>query len=295
MVCYSLQAVLTMVLFAFAFHGLARVWPIYLVLFLIGTGRAFSGPASSALIPQLVPTEAFVNAVTWGATIFRIATITGPTVGGFLFTLPLGMVTLGGRAGTMQGAAVVYVFTLATLVFYVALIAMLSVRPGRQEHRAVSTEVILAGIRYVFDTPVLLGSISLDLFAVLLGGAVALLPIFANEILHAGPRGLGLLRAAPEVGALMVSLWLTLYPIRRRAGVRMLLCVAIFGMATVLFGVLPQHRAFDVRPAAGGGVRHGLRGHPLLDLATRDPAGDARPRLRRKLAVPRRVERVRRV
>ncbi len=240
LVCYSLQALATMALFAFAFNRIARVWPIYLVLFVIGSGRAFSGPASSALIPQLVPKDDFVNAVTWGATIFQIATITGPTIGGFLFTMHLGAVAFsqnGETTGMLQGGAIVYLFTLLTLLFYIALITLLSVRPGRQEHKAVSADVILAGIRYVFDTPILLGSISLDLFAVLLGGAVALLPIFANDILHAGPRGLGLLRAAPGIGALSVSLWLTVHPIRRRAGIRMLLCVALFGMATVLFGV----------------------------------------------------------
>ena len=237
LVCYSLQAIATVTLFWFAFNGIARVWPIYLVLFLIGSGRAFSGPASSALIPQLVPKDDFVNAVTWGATIFQIATITGPTIGGFLFTMPLALLTVGGRAGILQGGAIVYLFTLATLLFYITLIAMLAVRPGRQEHKAISADVILAGIRYVFETQVLLGSISLDLFAVLLGGAVALLPIFAHDLLHAGPRGLGLLRAAPGIGALAVSLWLTVNPIRRRAGVRMLLCVGIFGMATILFGL----------------------------------------------------------
>jgi MFS family permease len=241
LVCYSLQALATILLFTFAFNGIAHVWPIYVVLFLIGSGRAFSGPASSALIPQLVPKDDFVNAVTWGATIFQIATITGPTIGGLLFTMHLGTVLVAHAGvqtqGILQGGAIVYLFTLLTLLFYISLISLLSVRPGRQEHKAISADVILAGIRYVFDTPILLGSISLDLFAVLLGGAVALLPIFANEILHAGPRGLGRLRAAPGIGALSVSLWLTVHPIRRRAGVRMLLCVGIFGMATVLFGV----------------------------------------------------------
>src|SRR5271156_3104429 len=105
------------------------------------------------------------------------------------------------------------------------------------EHRAISTEVILAGIRYVWKTQILLGSISLDLFAVLLGGAVALMPIFAQEILYTGPRGLGLLRAAPAIGALVISMWLTWRPIQRGAGVKMFFCVGIFGAATILFGI----------------------------------------------------------
>jgi len=229
LVCYSLQAVCTVVLFFFAWHGLRQVWPIYAVLFVIGAGRSFSGPASSALIPHLVPKEHFVNAVTWGATFFQIANITGPAFGGILFTLPL--------HGRLQGASLVFLFTLFSLVWFIVLVGSLHVRPGRMEHRAISTDVILAGFRYVAKSQILLGSISLDLFAVLLGGAGALMPIFAQDILHAGPRGLGILRAAPALGALTVSMWLTWRPIKRRAGKLMLTCVAIFGAATALFGL----------------------------------------------------------
>ncbi len=227
--CYSLQCVCTLILFLFAWHGLTRIWPVYTVLFLIGVGRAFSGPASTALIPHLVPKEDFVNAVTWGATIFQIANISGPALGGVLFTLPL--------HSRLAGAPIVYLFTILTLIWFVALMLKLTVRPGRMEHRELSTEVILAGIRYVSSTPILLGSISLDLFAVLLGGATSLMPIFAQDILHAGPRGLGMLRAAPAIGALLVSFTLTWKPIRRRAGALMFTCVGIFGAATVLFGL----------------------------------------------------------
>ena len=233
LVCYCLQAVCTAVLLVFAWHGISRVMPIYAVLFLVGTGRSFSGPASSALIPQLVPQEAFVNAVTWGASIFQIATVVGPSIGGLLFTLPM-HAAFGGK---LAGAGVVYLFTLATLAWYVLLISLLHVRPGRMEHKATSVDVILAGVRYVWKKQVLLGSISLDLFAVLLGGAVALLPIFAHQVLDAGPRGLGLLRAAPGIGALLVSLWLTVRPMRGRAGARMLFCYGIFGAMTIVFGL----------------------------------------------------------
>ena len=233
LVCYTLQAVCTSVLLGFAWNGMHRVLPIYCVLFLIGTGRAFSGPASSALIPHLVPKEHFVNAVTWGATIFQIATISGPTIGGFLYTLP----AFGGTLAHLSGGGMVYGFTLLTLGWYLALVSMVRLRLGRMEHKAVSSDVLLAGVRYVMRTQVLLGSISLDLFAVLLGGSVALLPIFAENILHTGPRGLGLLRAAPGVGALAVSLLLTFRPIRKQAGARMLVCVGLFGAATVAFGL----------------------------------------------------------
>ena len=237
LVCYSLQALCTATLLYFAWHGMTRVMPIYAVLFLIGTGRSFSGPASSALIPQLVPTEDFVNAVTWGASIFQIATVVGPSIGGILFTLPLQAWAGRGQAGHLAGAGIVYLFCLVTLLWYVVLISMLQVRPGRMEKKAISADVILAGVRYVWNKQVLLGSISLDLFAVLLGGAVALLPIFAHQILATGPRGLGLLRAAPGIGALCVSLWLTARPLRGRAGARMLVCYGIFGAMTILFGL----------------------------------------------------------
>ena len=229
LVCYLLQIAGTSALLFFAEHGTRSVLPIFAVLFLIGTGRAFSGPASSALIPHLVAEEHFVNAVTWGATVFQIANIAGPAVGGLLYTLPL--------HGRWSGAAVVYLFTLATLFWFVSLIASMRVRPGRMEHRAISADVILAGFRYVWSSKLLLGSISLDLFVVLLGGAVALMPIFARDVLHTGPQGLGALRAAPAMGALAVSIWMTFRPLKRRAGGKMFVAVAIFGAATTIFGL----------------------------------------------------------
>jgi len=231
LVCYTLQAFCTLALFLFAWHGLHTVWPIYSVLFLVGTGRAFSGPASSALIPHLVPKEHFVNAVTWGATAFQIANVAGPSLGGILYTLPL--------HGRIAGASIVFLFTLTTLFAFLWLILSLHVRLGRMEHKAISTEVILAGIRYVWKTQILLGSISLDLFAVLLGGAVALMPIFAQEILHTGPRGLGLLRAAPAIGALVISMWLTWRPLESRASVSASLALPLYFSA--YRGVCPCH------------------------------------------------------
>jgi MFS family permease len=227
--CYSLQIVCTTALLLLALHRVNSVVPILGVLFLIGSGRAFSGPASSALLPHLVPQEHFVNAVTWGAAVFQIANITGPALGGLLYTLPL--------HGRWGGAPIVYACTLLTLVWFVTLISCLHVRPGRMEHRSISADVILAGFRYVWKTKLLLGSISLDLFVVLLGGAVALMPIFARDVLHTGPQGLGMLRAAPALGALAVSILLTYRPLERRAGAKMFVAVAIFGAATVVFGL----------------------------------------------------------
>ncbi len=229
LVCYTVQILCTLALLIFALQGLHKVGPIFAVLFLIGTGRAFSGPASSALLPHLIPTEHFVNAITWGATVFQIANIAGPAVGGLLYTLPL--------KGRLYGAPIVFVFTLATGISFVALIASLHVRPGRMEHRAISTDVILAGFRYVWKSRLLLGSISLDLFVVLLGGATALLPIFAHDLLRTGPQGLGALRSAPAVGALAVSIWMTFRPVLRHPGALMFKGVALYGVATVVFGL----------------------------------------------------------
>jgi MFS family permease len=232
LVCYGLQAVCTATLLYLALTGTRNIWPIYAVLVGIGLGRAFSGPAASAMLPSLVPKEHFVNAVTWGATIYQIANMSGPAVGGVLFTLPLTVV-----AARWNGAAVVYAFTLVMLVGFLVLVAMIRTRVEMKDKKAFSVKTVLAGLEYVWQTKLLLGSISLDLFAVLLGGAVALLPIFATDILHAGPRGLGLLRAMPSVGALVVSLTMLVRPIKRRAGVTMMVCVGIFGAATVVFGL----------------------------------------------------------
>ena len=233
LVCYALQSLCTAALLLLARAGLHGVFPIYLVLFFIGTARTFSGPANSALIPHLVPEAHFVNAVTWGASIFQFATIIGPALGGVLFTLPLVQFM---PNTLLQGPGIVYVFTLATLLWSLVLVGSMRTRVGRMEHRALSLKVVLAGFQYMGRSPLLLGAASLDLFAVLLGGAVALTPIFASDILHTGPRGLGMLRAAPAAGAVTMSLLMARFPFRRHAGVRLFVCVAIFGAATVVFG-----------------------------------------------------------
>jgi len=230
--CYAVQAMCTGALLWIALHPVNRVWPIYAVLLGIGMGRAFSGPASSALLPSLVPKDHFVNAVTWGAVVFQVANIAGPAVGGLLFTLPMHRV-----AARWNGAASVYAFTLVTLIAFLMLVGAMRTKPLNVTKNAFNAETMLAGLRYVWETKLLLGSISLDLFAVLLGGATALLPIYARDILHAGPAGLGLLRAMPSLGALGVSVWMTTHPIERHAGRKMLTCVGLFGLATVIFGL----------------------------------------------------------
>jgi len=238
LVCYSVQMVGSAALVALAFNGSRSVLAIYAVLFLLGTARAFSGPAGSALTPHLVPEEHFVNAVTWNGAIYQFANSTGPAIGGLLFTLPLVRMFSGlPFALKMEGAGIVYLFAMVTLLWTLALIASLHVRPGRMEHRAVSLKVVLAGFQYVRRSQMLLGALSLDLFVMLLGGAVALMPIFAHEILHAGPMGLGMLRAAPAAGSVVMSVGMARFPMRRHAGRRLFAAVALFGVATVVFGI----------------------------------------------------------
>lgn len=234
LVCYVLQILCSGALALLAFHGTRNIFAIYAVLFCVGTGRAFSGPASSALIPHLVPEEHFVNAVTWGGAIFQFANITGPALGGLLFTFPLAHFFPGTQ---LEGAGIVYIFALCTMCWFVVLVSTLHARPGRMEHRAFSLQVVLAGFQYVRRAQMLLGSFSLDLFVVLLGGPVALLPIFAHEILHQGPRGLGMLRAAPACGAVAMSLVMARFPLRRHAGRWLFVCVSLFGAAIVVFGL----------------------------------------------------------
>jgi MFS family permease len=237
LVCYTLQCLCTGTLFYLSWTGTQHVAPLFAVLFLIGTGRSFSGPASSALLPHLVPKNDFVNAVSWGASIFQMANFVGPALGGLLFTLPLQHWLPAPVGAHLAGGAIVYAVTLASLIAFLFLILSLSVRPGRQEQRTISTETLLAGFRYMWHKKLLLGVTTLDLFAVLLGGAVALLPIFAENILHSGPSGLGILRATPALGALTISILLTWRPMKHHAGKTMLWCVALFGAATVVFGL----------------------------------------------------------
>ncbi len=230
--CYGLQFMASGLLFWITYHGTQHILSIYAVLCLIGIGRAFSGPASSAMVPQLVPKEHFVNAVTWGATTFQTANSVGPAIGGILFALPLS-----GHMASLRGAPIVFLFTMATMLTFIGLIASLHIRPGIADSRAFTMKTVFAGLHYVWTAKLLLGSISLDLFAVLLGGAVNLMPIFASDILHCGPSGLGMLRAASSVGALLVSVMLVFFPLKRRAGALMLTCVAIFGVSTICFGL----------------------------------------------------------
>ena len=222
--CYAGSAICSGLLLAIALSKPASVYPIYGVVVLLGAIRAFSFPASRALLPQLLPQEHFSNAVAWHSSIFQAGTILGPACGGVLYAF------LHGAAGVYATAMVV---ALGASLSTQRIKAQVTARP----REPISVATVLAGFRYIREHKLILGSISLDLFAVLLGGAVALLPVYAREILHTGPWGLGLLRSAPGVGAALMAILIAHRPLKGKAGPTMLWCVAGFGVSTIIFGI----------------------------------------------------------
>jgi MFS family permease len=196
---------------------------VYICLLLVGIGRAFSAPARWALLPQVVPSEALSNAVTWNSSGWHVATTVGPALGGFLIALT------DDATAAFEAAAVCY-FVCTVLV------STIHPRPVKNQRQPLSLDTLLAGLRFVWNTPLILATITLDLFAVLLGGATALLPIYAQDILGVGPTGLGWLRAAPSIGALGTALILAHRPPLKRAGRALLFAVTGFGLATIGFG-----------------------------------------------------------
>jgi MFS family permease len=224
--CYAAMVTGALLLFGLARAGVTETWPFYAVLMLLGTARAFAGPAGQSLVPHLVPVHHLSVAVAWNSTVLQVGTIAGPALGGLLYD-----------ATHVTG---VYLTCAAMMATAAVMLLLMRVRTGRMERAATSWQRLLAGLRYVRRQKVVLGAISLDLFAVLLGGATALLPIYAQDILHTGPWGLGLLRSSPAVGAALVAVSLAVFPLQRNAGLTMLVCVALFGVATMVFGV-SQH------------------------------------------------------
>ncbi len=188
---------------------------------LIGAARAFERPANQSLMSVLVPAPSVPKAVAWASSGFQMASILGPALGGVLYAV---------------GAALPYAAAGALAAVGVILIARVSHREARGRHQSATLASLFAGIGFIRRQPVILGSISLDLFAVLLGGATALLPAFAHDILHVGAWGLGALRAAPAVGSLGMSGYLMARPLQRHVGSKMFAAVLVFGVATIVFG-----------------------------------------------------------
>jgi MFS family permease len=207
------------------------------VMTLFGVARAFLGPASASLVVSLVPTRDFSNAVTWNSSAWQAATIIGPVAGGLLYGLGEGAPT-GLTAVSGKGAEIAYGFAFACMALGALLVFLIpqAARKGPGSTGRSFTDM-LAGFTFIWKEKVVLGAISLDLFAVLLGGVVALLPVYARDVLHLGPDGLGMLRAAPGVGALLTAGALAAFPIRDHAGRIMFVCVGLFGVFTVIFGL----------------------------------------------------------
>jgi MFS family permease len=198
---------------------------VYGALFLIGVGSALSSPAASTLIPQTVPPETFEKATTWSSSSWQLAAVIGPALGGAVIALT-------------GGATLVYLLDACGSLVYIVLILLIRAHPATPPAKRETTVRSLAeGLRFLRSSQVLLAAITLDMFAVLLGGATTLLPIFAKDILHVGPVGLGWLRAAPSVGAAVMALLLTHTPPFKRAGRTLLWAVIVFGLATIVFGL----------------------------------------------------------
>ncbi len=219
--CMLVLALVAVVLGMATWQAQASRELIFVVAWVLGLTRAFQMPAQQAITPQLVPKHLFQRAIALSSTGVEVSVIGGPAIGGVLY---------------LSGALTVY--SVCAVLFTLSMLLTLWVRYEHVvRHNSLSWQSLFAGVAFVWERKVLLGAISLDLFAVLLGGATALLPIFARDILHVGPDGLGLLRAAPAAGALCMSIVITRWPIQRQVGYKLLAAVAVFGLASSVFGI----------------------------------------------------------
>ena len=220
--CMIVEALAAAGLALGSFQGWISVRAIFMLIFVVGAARAFQMPAMAALLPSLVPRALFPRAIASNSAATQAAIIAGPALGGFIY---------------VAGPAAVYATSVALFLLTGLMVHL--IRPERAQARteAVGLDSIFAGIRFIRSHPAVLGAISLDLFAVLLGGATALLPVYARDILDTGPWGLGLLRSSTAVGALAMALYLARHPLSRHAGRRMFAAVALFGIGTIIFGV----------------------------------------------------------
>jgi MFS family permease len=208
---------------------------MYFLLFMNGCIRAVNQPARQSLMPSLVAPEAFANAVTWNSTIMELCSIVGPTAGGFLIAGMTRFLPMHEKSHWVYATSY-FVCCCLQLVQWVTM-AIIKLRPIERAREKLSAASLLAGITFVKNTKILLATMTLDLFAVLLGGAVALLPVYAHDILHVGPTGFGWLRAAPSIGAVTMALIQAHRPPTQRAGPKFLIAVAGFGVATIVFGL----------------------------------------------------------
>ncbi|HTW56910.1 MAG TPA: MFS transporter [Terriglobales bacterium] len=222
--CYIGFAICFALLLALARSGLRSITAIYVVLVLLGVVRSFNSTASRSILPLLVPEKDFPNAVAWNASVFQAATILGPSFGGILYAIA-------------RGPSIVYAIAMLTAAG--ATLTSFRIKPEvkARPREPMTFKTVFAGLHFIWTRKLILGAISLDLFAVLLGGATALLPVYAREILSTGPWGLGLMRTAPGVGAALMAMLLAHRPLRGKSGPTLLWAVAGFGVFTIIFGV----------------------------------------------------------
>jgi MFS family permease len=223
MASYLVQVLASALLLALTIAGVKAMWAFYSVIMLLGVALGLSQPAMQSFLPFLVSLDRLPKAIAWNASVYRVAVIGGPALGGFLYDL---------------GPVVNYSLCLCLYIFTLFAMSTLRIRAQKREsHGGTTYQRIVDGIAYMRRQPILFGAISLDLFAMFLGGTTALLPIFARDILHIGPSGLGFLRTAPAMGAALVAFVLARWQLHRHTGISMFACVAIFGAATIVFGL----------------------------------------------------------
>jgi MFS family permease len=231
MLGHCAYAICTVLLLSFAWLNLRTTLPIFAVLAFLGITRAFQMPAAQSFVPTIVTTANLRNALALNSSANQVASILGPSLGGVVYAIAEGLLGQNTGAGVVYGAAAILVLAAITLV------SLIRKRRVAASRAALSWSTLLSGLHFVWHRKTVLGAISLDLFAVLFGGATALLPAYTREVLHAGPDVFGYLRAAPGIGAGAMALWLAFRPISRHVGVTMFVGVGAFGMATVVLGL----------------------------------------------------------
>jgi len=222
-VCYATIGLASFLLLMLTLSGFKEVWPVLLILAIMGTGRAFDSPAANSLVPNLVPPEIFPNAIAWHTSSNKITQTVGPALGGVIYQF--------------WGPEIVYASACIGIVIGAVTVSLIHTRTERGDRQPTTLGILLAGLRYVYDKKIIFGALTLDLIAVLLGGVTILLPVYAIDILEVGAAGAGFLRSAMAAGSLTTGLALTMVTMDRAVGRILYITVIIFGAATIVFGI----------------------------------------------------------
>lgn len=222
-VCYATIGLASFLLLMLTLSGFKEVWPVFLILAIMGTGRAFDSPAANSLVPNLVPPEIFPNAIAWHTSSNKITQTVGPALGGVIYQF--------------WGPEIVYASASIGIVIGAIIVSLIRTRTERGNRQPTTLRILLAGLRYVYDKKIIFGALTLDLIAVLLGGVTILLPVYAIDILDVGAAGAGFLRSAMAAGSLATGLALTMVTMDRAVGRILYITVIIFGAATIVFGI----------------------------------------------------------